>query len=163
MKDYVRDMRELVGSRPLILAGACVILQNQKGHILMNLRTDNECWGLPGGFMEIGEDLEATAKREVWEETELVIDRLTLLDVFSGAELYYEYPNGDKVHNVTAVYLCQDFTGELRANEESFELRFFDPQDLPDRVTSTVRPILKAYRDLERAQRLAPDVSSENR
>ncbi|TCP53433.1 mutator protein MutT [Tumebacillus sp. BK434] len=145
MQDYVKELRELVGSRPLILAGACAILRDEAGHILMNLRTDNGYWGLPGGMMEIGETLEETAKREVREETALEVESLSLFQVFSGPELYYEYPNGDKVCNVTAAYVVESYTGEMRVNEESSELRFFAPEELPEQITPAIVPILRAY------------------
>lgn len=62
---YIKNLRKLVGTKPLIMVGACVILINNENEILLQLRTDNNCWGLPGGSMEIGESLIEVAKREV--------------------------------------------------------------------------------------------------
>lgn len=55
---YITDLRKLVGSRPIIMIGACVIVVNEKVEILLQLRNDNHCWGLAGGSLEIGETLE---------------------------------------------------------------------------------------------------------
>lgn len=48
---YIKNLRKLVGTKPLIMVGACVILINDVNKILLQLRTDNNCWGLPGGSM----------------------------------------------------------------------------------------------------------------
>jgi 8-oxo-dGTP pyrophosphatase MutT (NUDIX family) len=66
------------------MVGACVILLNKNQEILLHLRKDNNCWGLAGGSLEMGETLEQVAKRELWEETGLVANKLQLFNVFSG-------------------------------------------------------------------------------
>jgi len=63
--------------------------------------------------MESEELLEETAAREVYEETELTINNLTLLELFTGPDLYLKLKNGDELYSVTALYLCNDFKGDL--------------------------------------------------
>ncbi|PWK12822.1 NUDIX hydrolase [Tumebacillus permanentifrigoris] len=148
MKDYVQEIRQLVGSRPLILTGSCVLLVDEQGRLLLNHRTDNGFWGLPGGIMEPGESLEETARREIWEEAGITVRELQLLDVYSGPEFFYTYPNGDQVHSVTAAYLATEYTGELKADQtETSEVRFFARNELPaDReIAPPMLPVIRAY------------------
>jgi 8-oxo-dGTP pyrophosphatase MutT (NUDIX family) len=67
--DYIKELRECVGHRPVILVGAAVLAVNPEGKLLLFRRTDNGCWGPPGGMMAPGESLEETARRETLEET----------------------------------------------------------------------------------------------
>ncbi|ULG71985.1 NUDIX hydrolase [Macrococcus brunensis] len=98
--DYVKYLREMVGNQPIILPGASVVIFNEKNQVLLQLRKDNNLWGLPGGAMNLSESFEDTAKREVYEETGLTINDLKLLNIFSGASLHYIYPNGDEVYPI---------------------------------------------------------------
>ncbi|EIT83727.1 MutT/NUDIX family protein [Fictibacillus macauensis ZFHKF-1] len=50
---------------------------NKAKEILLQLRSDNNCWGLAGGSLEIGETLEQAAKRELFEETGLIANHVT--------------------------------------------------------------------------------------
>lgn len=128
------------------MCGACVILVNDKNEILLHHRTDRDWWGLPGGAMELKESLEDTARREVYEEVNLVCGELELLNVYSGSELYYQYPDGNEVYNVTAAYICSDFTGEIIVEKtEGRAARFFDANELPENISHTIRPILIDY------------------
>lgn len=143
---YIMELRKLVGSRPLIMVGACVILLNNEKEILLQLRNDNKCWGLAGGSLELGETLEQVAKRELFEETGLVAKRLELFHVYSGEEFYYKYPHGDEVYNVVSVYICSEFEGELRRGENEVQaLKFFKLDALPQNINPPDVPIINEY------------------
>lgn len=143
---YIKELRNMVGSRPLIMVGACVILINNKNELLLQLRKDNRCWGLSGGSMEIGETLEQVAKRELFEETGLTANSLTLLEVFSGQDFYYQYPHGDEVYNVVAAYICKDYKGIIKAEEnEVVDLKFFHINSIPSNISPPDLPIIREY------------------
>lgn len=143
---YVRELRHLVGSRPLIVPGAAVLILDAQNRLLLQHRRDNNQWGLIGGSMEIGESLEETAKREALEETGLEINVLRWFGLFSGKELIYKYPNGDVVANVVAAYTTQQFRGELKVDEdESRAVCFFHARALPDELSPPDKPIIEKY------------------
>ena len=129
---YILDLRKELGSRPLIMAGAGVILLNEKNEILLGRRTDNDYWDYPAGSMEIGESFEECARREVFEETGLTCGKLEYFMELSGEDTFYEYPNGDQVYLAVIIYICRDFSGELKVQEEEvYEQRFFPIDRLP--------------------------------
>ncbi|MBQ3150600.1 MAG: NUDIX domain-containing protein [Clostridia bacterium] len=129
---YLSELRKIVGHRPLLSAGATVLVIRE-GRVLLNLRSDTETWGLPGGGLELGECLEETAFRELKEETGLFAEKLTMLTVFSGKDFYFEYPNGDVLYSVVTLFLAESVRGELKiTDEESLKLQFFSFDELPD-------------------------------
>lgn len=127
-------MNELKHKFVLLQDGAAAIIVNDKGQILLQSRTDNERWGLPGGCQELGERFEETVIREVKEETNLDIteDNLELVGIIAGGTRRKEYPNGDVVINNTALYCVKNYTGEVKWDSESKEMRFFDLDNLPE-------------------------------
>ena len=129
---YISEMRKYIGYQPMLSAGATVtVIKDNK--ILLNLRSDTNTWGIPGGATELGETLKETASRELKEETNLDCDSFTLLNVFSGKDFYFKYPNGDELYSVVALYLANDVTGELKITDgESFELDYFSKDNLPN-------------------------------
>ncbi|HPY85709.1 MAG TPA: NUDIX hydrolase [Ruminococcus flavefaciens] len=127
------ELRKTLGSRSVIMAGTGVILLNDKNEILLGRRTDNGYWDYPAGSMELGESFEECARREVLEETGLTCGKLEFLMDISGEDTFYEYPNGDKVYLAVIIYLCRDFTGDMKVQEEeAFEQRFFPIDQLPE-------------------------------
>ena len=50
---YIMDLRQLVGSQPIVMGGANVILLDENERLLLKLRHDNNCWRLPGGTLEL--------------------------------------------------------------------------------------------------------------
>ncbi len=79
--NYVQELRALVGHTPLILVSAGVLLFDDVGRVLLQRRTDDGLWSIPGGAMEPGESLEDTARREVREEVGVAVGELTLVCV----------------------------------------------------------------------------------
>ncbi len=143
---YVTELRSIVGHRPLIIAGAAVLIFDRQERLLLQLRQDNQHWGLIGGSMEVGESLLETAKREVYEETGLVLDKLDWFDLFSGQKFIYTLPHGDVVVNVIAVYISRWFKGKPRVNsEEGIEMRFFEHNRLPQNISPPDRPVIEKY------------------
>jgi len=146
MKGYIKNLRALVGTMPILMCGASVIVENEKGEILLQLRKDSNCWGYPGGAVEINEVVEDAARRELFEETGIVADTLELFGVFSGPELYHIYPHGDEVSNIDIVYICRDYSGETRADlVESNEVKFFPIDNLPSNLSPPTVPVIRKY------------------
>lgn len=126
-------MNEINHKFLLIQDGASAIIINDKKQILLQRRTDNDKWGLPGGCQEIGETFEETVIREVKEETNLDVKKedLKLIAIVSGNTRRRQYPNGDIVYNNSALYLIDKYNGDLKCDEESKVLEFFDIHNLP--------------------------------
>ncbi|MHC8515308.1 NUDIX domain-containing protein [Sporosarcina sp. ITBMC105] len=92
--NYIQTMRQLIGNETLLTIGCGVILvENEK--ILLQHRTDEDNWCIPGGMMELGETFEETAIRETREETGLTVKELNLFGLYLGESCFVTYPNGD--------------------------------------------------------------------
>ena len=117
----------------LLQDGAAAIIVNKEGKILLQSRVDRDEWALPGGCQELGESFKDTIIREVKEETNLDVYEkdLELIDIVSGNIRRHDYPNGDIVINNTAFYCIRKYSGELKWDAESKEMRFFDLNNLP--------------------------------
>ncbi|QZY56725.1 NUDIX hydrolase [Crassaminicella profunda] len=143
---YIEDIRKLVGSRPIILTGSGIIILNESKEVLLQFRKDTNNWGLPGGYMELGETFEDTIRRELKEEMNVQVENLTLYDVLSGPLYYHEYPNGDKVYSVTVLYTANKIVGKIEVdNKEIATVKFFSPNKLPSNITKTTKMILESY------------------
>ena len=132
----------------LLQDGAAAIVVNEKGQILMQQRKDNEKWGLPGGCQELGEEFEETIVRELQEETNLVAKKedIKLIGVLSGDKRKRCYPNGDIVFNNTVLYLVDKYTGNLKWDEESKVMKFFDIDNLPDEDKQHDSDLIEQYK-----------------
>ncbi len=147
---YIEDLRKLIGHTCVILSGSLVIIRDENDRILLQLRTyPKGKWGLPGGLMEMGESTVETAKREVLEETNLTVDNLELLGVYSGKDYLCKAENGDEWYVVITAYTTNNYKGELRINDgESEKLEWFAVEDIPENIANTHRAILEDYADL---------------
>ncbi len=129
-------MGELKHRFVLLQDGAAAVILNDKRQILLQSRADRDKWGLPGGCQELGERFVDTVIREIKEETNLDVNvsDLKLIDIVSGSSRRNDYPNGDVVINNTVLYMTDKYTGELKWDRESKDMRFFDLDKLPENL-----------------------------
>jgi len=128
------------------MVGAAILIVDDQNHLLLMKRSDSGCWGPSGGAVELGEVIETTAKREALEETGLLVGEMSLFGVFSGPGLYYKYPNGDEVYNVTIVYLSHDVSGEICLNEEHTEWCWFATDEIPKDISPPIIPVIEQFK-----------------
>ena len=147
---YVLDLRKIegIGKRPLLVAVGVVYAINEKGELLLEKRADDLTWSLPGGSMELGETPEESAKREFFEETGLIAEDLTLINVTSGEDAHYFYPNGDEIYAVEINYLCKKVLGEEKLQkEEVLELKYFNVDNLPQSLCGSARKTIEILKE----------------
>lgn len=140
-------MGELKHRFVLLQDGAAAIILNDKKQILLQKRADRDKWGLPGGCQELGERFVDTVIREIKEETNLDVleSDLKLVDIVSGNSRRNDYPNGDVVINNTALYVTSKYTGELKWDSESKDMKFFDLDNLPDNLNDP--DLIQVFKD----------------
>ena len=140
--DYVKSIRSAVGSQKIILNAAGGVIA-RGGRILLQRRSDNGKWGLPGGILELNETYREGAVREMTEETGLEVKLGGFLGIFHNHDMIW--PNGDRAHVIGAYYIASIVSGEPRTDEESLELRFFAENELPELFAEDHRAAVKAF------------------
>lgn len=113
---YVKWLRERVGPRLIYLVYATNLVFDEAGRILVQRRYDFEWLGVPGGALELGEDIRTCAERETLEETGLRVEVERLVGVFSHPDYNLCYPNGDCVQQWTVCVVSRPVGGQIRAD-----------------------------------------------
>ncbi|MEY9943710.1 NUDIX domain-containing protein [Kitasatospora sp. GAS1066B] len=128
---FLAELRGLVGTRPLWLSAACVVVLDDQDRVLLGRRTDTRAWALPGGIIDPGEQPADAAARECLEETgvEVVPELLTSVTVSPPVT----YPNGDQTRYLELTFRCRVVGGTARVNDdESLEVAWFAQDALPE-------------------------------
>ncbi|WP_267201406.1 NUDIX hydrolase [Limosilactobacillus kribbianus] len=122
---YIKEVRQLVGHRPLILTSASGALVNEAGEALLQERADTGNWSFPGGYMEFGESFVQTLVREFKEDAGVSVAPVRLIGMFDHD--FYTYPNGDRVQPINAFYLVRrlDNATTLPKPSETVRLQYF--------------------------------------
>ena len=115
-----------------------LIIEYNKGIILIKRRNPPEGWALPGGFVDCGESLEDAAVREAKEETGLDVDLLRQFHTYSA-------PDRDpRHHTITTVYIARA-EGKAVAGDDAKEIGVFGKDMLPGQIAFDHRDIINDY------------------
>jgi ADP-ribose pyrophosphatase YjhB (NUDIX family) len=146
MNDYITTMRQLIGSRPMLLPGVRALIFNSQDEILLQRRKDMPRWCLPSGAVELNETALDALKREVHEETSLIVQEAEPMGLYSGPTQKFTYPNGDEIQCFAIAFIVRRWQGEPHADGvEGSAVRFFALSQLPDELVPIHRAVIEDY------------------
>jgi 8-oxo-dGTP pyrophosphatase MutT (NUDIX family) len=133
MSPYYRALRERIGHELILYPAAGAVIIDSAGRILLQEKTFEAGWFLPGGAIEPGEHPEEALVREVVEETGLIVRPGKVLLIVGGPAYRYEYPNGDRVEITGPIYRCE-VVGRTDGpiDEETKRIEYFTRDTMPE-------------------------------
>lgn len=138
-------MKRLYPKQPLVGVGAVLICERK---ILLERRKNDPGkgkWSIPGGLVELGENVEQTVVREVQEETGLEVGKPEHIDVVDS--ITKDADGVVKYHFVIIDYFVKLEGGVLKPSSDAEELRWvaFDQVEKCD-LTQSFRAFFKENR-----------------
>ena len=116
---------------PAVTADCLVFAHTDEGMKLLLIQRKNEpCkekWAFPGGFMDIDETTMDAARRELKEETGLVVGELHRVGIFDAVD---RDPR-ERIITV-AYYTILDKPAEVSGLDEAAQAKWFSLTELPD-------------------------------
>jgi 8-oxo-dGTP diphosphatase len=144
----VNDKRKYP-DRPFVGVGAVIV---QDGRVLIVKRKYDPLagqWSIPGGAVELGETLEASVTREMFEETGLEIEVGPVIEVFD--RITRDEQGRVRYHFVLVDYLCWPAGGRLRAGSDVADAIFVHPSELEAyRLTTKAMDVIARALELDR-------------
>ena len=113
---------------PIVGVGAIII---ENGRVALVKRGHDPFigeWSIPGGALELGETVTNAVRREVLEETTLVVEPISLLNVYDRVIL----DNDERIlyHYVLIDYLCKRISGDLQAGSDCDRAHWFTEEEM---------------------------------
>jgi len=116
-----------------------IIIEIDRKVVLIKRKNPPYGWALPGGFVELGESVENTAKREAKEEIGLELTNLKQFHVYSQ-------PDRDPRKHTVSIVFTASSNGLPKAADDAAEIMLFILDDLPQNITFDHRQILEDYK-----------------
>lgn len=100
------------------------IIKEEK--LLIARRKDDGLWELPGGWAEVGETAEECIQREIFEELNLKISALRVIEVLSRTPK----ETGELITSYHILYLGKILEGEFSESIETSEIKWIRSEDI---------------------------------
>lgn len=143
--DFVLELRRLVGTRPLFLAGVTAVIVHD-GRVLLGHRSDNGALTPVTGIVDPGEEPADAACREAWEEAGVVVRAEHLAWVHQIDRVTYD--NGDQSDYLDLTFRCTWISGDPHpADGEMTDVGWYPLDDLPAMSDDMTRRIRAALHD----------------
>ncbi|MFJ1707155.1 NUDIX domain-containing protein [Kitasatospora sp. NPDC088346] len=126
--DYFNDPDAPEAQR--IVPAVTAFVLNDHDEVLLERRSDNGRWAMPGGVQEIGESIAEAAVREVEEETGIRVRVTGMVGIYSDPGHVIAFSDGEVRQEFSITLRAQPQGGTLRASSESFEVRWTPRSEL---------------------------------
>lgn len=109
-----------------------VAVRSATGDLLLVRRLDSGAWELPGGQVEVGEDVTGTAVRETAEESGVQVAVTGIVGVFTDPGLVVRSTTGEVRQQFAVILRGRPVAGRPHGDmQETVEAAWFSPSDLP--------------------------------
>lgn len=145
-RDY-EDDPQAPEANSLVPAASAVVVDDS-GRILLQRRSDNGMWALPGGAMNLGESLPECAARETREETGMDVEIVGIVGTYTNPGHVFAYDDGEVRQEFSICFLARPVAGRLEVSEESTDVAWFEPAEvdaLP--MVPSIRKRVNDWRD----------------
>lgn len=127
---------------PLIGAGAVIIKNDEVLLIKRRAPPKAGYYSIPGGLVEVGERVQEAAKREVLEETGLIVEVESLIDVIDN--IVKDEDGRVKYHYVIVDYLAKPVGGDLRTSSDAAEVKWVPFNELKNiKLTESAKELFR--------------------
>ncbi|MET9882700.1 NUDIX domain-containing protein [Streptomyces sp. NPDC006430] len=132
-----------------IVPAVTAFVVNDAGDVLMERRSDNGRWGMPGGVQEIGENIAGTVVREVREETGITVEVIGLVGIFTDPGHVIAFADGEVRQEFSLCFRARPVGGEIKVSSESFEVRWVPRSEVDslDMSPTTRRRLEEGFRE----------------
>jgi ADP-ribose pyrophosphatase YjhB (NUDIX family) len=113
-----------------LVPSVTAIVQDDRGHLLMVHKTDNDLWAVPGGGMDVGEYMHQAVVREVKEETGIDVEVTGIVGIYTNPNHVMAYDDGEVRQQCSICFTTRMLGGEIKTSSETKEVRFVDPERL---------------------------------
>jgi 8-oxo-dGTP diphosphatase len=126
------------------------LLDHENKIVLIERRYPPHGWALPGGFVDVGERVEAAAVREAKEETGLDVTLIALLGIYSDPA------RDSRGHTVSPVYIA-DAHGHPVAADDARNAAMFAADEIPlETLAFDHAQIIRDYQRYLESGQMAP-------
>lgn len=115
-----------------LVPAASAVVVDESGRVLLQRRTDNGMWALPGGKMDLGESIGECAVRETFEETGVTVEITGIVGTYTNPGHVFAYDDGEVRQEFSICLLAKATGGTLRTSDESFEVAWFGQDAIDD-------------------------------
>ncbi|QIY64639.1 NUDIX domain-containing protein [Streptomyces sp. RPA4-2] len=134
-----------------IVPAVTAFVVNDAGDVLLEQRSDNGCWGMPGGAQEVGENIAGTVVREVLEETGIHVEVVGLVGIFTDPRHVIAFADGEVRQEFSLCFRARPIGGEIKVSSESFAVQWVRRAELDslDISPTTRRRLEEGFRNAE--------------
>lgn len=134
-EEWLASVGEGVAGYVTPKVAVAAVVGNEAGEILLTQRADSGLWLYPVGWADVGYSPAEIAVKEVYEETRLEVEPVSLIAVLDGLRLGFA-----RLPLYSLVFHCRLLGGELRPHPlETRQVGFFPPDRLPQPLAGAHR------------------------